>query len=210
MDKLPEWITAIGTLVTAGGVLFLRKQLELMRIQIDADHERSRRENSINYLFEWSNGLLRSSSLARRLAEELNDDQTKALAKEEPLTLNKKHKDLVLGVLSAVPKSGLEETPHGIVLDKSQVADIRWQLVRYLNILESIFVAARHGVASKEILIEQFHYLYDKKEGHYVLKKFREAMGGAEAYPALDDLERELSERHKPIPGQDRITTSTL
>src|SRR5438445_13850692 len=103
MHRLPEWITAIGAIVTAGGVLFLWKQLNLMRIQIDADHDRSRRENSINYLFEWSKGLLRSSSLARRLVEELNADQTRALADEDELTIDKKHKDLVLGVLSSVP-----------------------------------------------------------------------------------------------------------
>jgi hypothetical protein len=201
MEKLPEWVTAIGTVVTAGGVLFLWKQLKLMQKQVTDDHDRSRRENSINYLFEWSKGLLRSSSLARRLVEELNADQTRALADEDDLTIDKKYKDMVLGVLSVVPTGGLKETSHGIVLDRSQVADIRWQVVRYLNILESVFVAARHGVANREILVEQFDYLYDKGKRHYVLKEFRKVMGGAEAYPALDELEKYLSEKHKPKEG---------
>jgi hypothetical protein len=208
MLKLPEWITAIGTIGTAGGVLFLWKQLNLMRKEIDADHDRSRRENSINYLFEWSKGLLRSSSLARRLVEELNDDQTKALADEHELTIDKKYKDLVLGVLSVVPKDGLNESDRGIILYRSQVADIRWQVVRYLNILESVFVAARHGVANREILVEQFNYLYDKGKRHYVLKKFREVLGGAEAYPALDELETSLREKHTPTEGLKPIRTS--
>jgi Leukotriene A4 hydrolase, C-terminal len=121
MHSLPEWITAIGTLLTAGGILFLRKQLQLMKLQIEADHERSRRENSINYLFEWSKGLLRSSSLARRLVEELNEEQTKALANEEEFRIDKKHKDLILGVLSVAPNTGLNEKAHEIVLNKSQV-----------------------------------------------------------------------------------------
>ena len=209
MDKLPEWLTAVGTLVTAGGVLFLWKQLKLMQVQVAADHERSQRENSINYLFEWSKGLQRSSSLARRFVEELDDQQTKALAKEEEFTLSKAHKDLVLGVLSTVPPPTLKETAHGIHLDKSQVAEIRWQVVRYMNILESIFVAARHKVANKEILVEQFDFLFNPKEGHYFLKNFREAMGGAKAYPALSELEEELRARHnKRIAGLPEIRTT--
>jgi len=68
---MPEWITAVGTAVTAAGVLLLWKQIQMLWIQIRADHERSRRENSISYLFEWSKGLVQSGSLARRLAETL-------------------------------------------------------------------------------------------------------------------------------------------
>jgi hypothetical protein len=208
MDKLPEWVTAIGTVATAGGVLFLWKQLKLMRIQVTADHERSRRENSINYLFEWTKGLLRSSSLARRLVEVLDERQTKALVREEELTLSKFHKDLVLGVLSAVPPPTLKETADEIHLDKRQVAEIRWQVVRYMNILESIFVAARHKVADKNILVEQFDFLFNPEEGHYFLKKFREAMGGAKAYPALSELEEELKARHdKRTAGLPEIET---
>jgi hypothetical protein len=43
-----------------------------------------------------------------------------------------------------------------------------------------------------------------------VLKKFREAMGGASAYPALDDLEKELVERRnrRKADGLPRIQTS--
>jgi hypothetical protein len=215
MHRLPEWITAIGTIVTAGGVLLLRKQidllwkqLELMGIQVKADHERSQRENSINYLFEWSKGLLRSSSLARRLAEELDPKQTKALAKEEELALDKAHKELVMGVLTPGPHYVLKETAHEIVLDKSQVADIRWQLVRYLNNLESIFVAARHGVANEEILIEQFDYLYDERQGHHILQNLREALGGAKAYPALHELEKKLTAKHGPAAPLGTIQTS--
>jgi hypothetical protein len=77
-----------------------------------------------------------------------------------------------------------------------------------LNILESLFVAARHGVADSDILEEQFDYLYDKGKGYYVMKKFRDAMGGEKSYPALDELERKLKERHPPKPGLPQIGTS--
>src|ERR1700722_3443789 len=196
MDKLPEWLTALAALVTAAGVFFLWKQLRLMQIQVAADHERSRRENSINYLFECAKGLLRPSSLARRLVEVLDDRQTIALVHEEELTLAKTHKDLVLGALPSTPHPILKETADEIHLDKSQVAEIRWQVVRYINILESIFVAARHEVADKQILIERFGFLFNPEKGYYFMKKFRDAMG-AKSYPALSDLEEELKARHE-------------
>jgi len=86
-----------------------------------------------------------------------------------------------------------------------EVADIRWQLVRYLNLLESIFVAGRHNVADMDILIEQFGYLVSPREGHHLLKKFREAIG-ADSYPALSELEKILEERRsKPGAGKGPI-----
>jgi hypothetical protein len=205
VDRLPEWVTAIATAITATGVLTLRKQILMLRQQMTADHERSRRENAINYLFEWSRGLSQVSSLARRLAESLNDDQTRNLAGERPMRLSIDKRNLVLGCLSHVPEGGLKESNNEILLDEREVAEIRWQLVRYLNILESIFVAARHNVADKDILLEQFGYLVSSRQGHHLLKRFRDAVGG-ESYPALSELEKTLEERHsRSQPGKPKI-----
>jgi hypothetical protein len=206
-----EWTTAIGTvvvalgtLVTAGGVIFLWKQIGLLREQgdlltkqITADHDRSRRENAINYLFEWSRGLLQANSLARKLVEGLNETQTLDLAKEKPLRLGTEKRDLVSGVLSKIPEGGLKEQGGEILLGEREVSDIRWQVVRYLNNLESIFAAARHNVADRGILIEQFGFLVSPREGHHLLRKFRDALGGAEAYPGLHELEEELERKYK-------------
>ncbi len=196
MSDVTEWVTAIGTAVTAGGVVLLWKQLDLLRKQVIADHERSRRENAINYVFEWSTGVLRGGSLARRLAENLDEQGTRDLVNERPLKFPADKKGHLLGVLSKVPEGGLQEKDGQILLGESEVSEIRWQLVRYLNILESIFAAARHNIADKEILIEQFGFLVSPREGHHLLKRFREALG-TEGYPSLSELEKELEKLHE-------------
>jgi hypothetical protein len=195
-----EWVTAVGTVFTAGGVVFLWKQLDLLRKQVVADHERSRRENSINYLFEWSKGLLQGTALAHKLVESLDEEHTRDLVAERPLKLPVAQKSRLLAVLSKIPQGGLPEKDGQIILGESEVSELRWQVVRYLNILESIFAAARHNIADKEILIEQFGYLVSPKEGHHLLKKFREALG-KEGYPALNQLEEDLERQHTAKPS---------
>jgi len=216
LHEIAELVTALGAAVTAAGVLLLWKQIDLLKEQAVllkdqvialknqavADHDRSRRENAINYLFEWSRGLFQSASLARRLAEGLTEQQTLELIHERPLRLSAEKKNLVLGVLSKVPQEGLLEQNGEITLKEREVSDVRWQLVRYLNILESIFAAARHNVADKDILIEEFGFLHSPTEGFHLLKKFRDAMG-ADSYPALMELDEELEQRRKLEKGKE-------
>jgi len=76
--------------------------------------------------------------------------------------------------------------------------------VRYLNILESIFVAVRHNVADKDILIEQFGFLLSPREGYHLLKTFRHVLG-TEGYPALSELEGELENRHIATRGKPAV-----
>ncbi len=187
----------------------LRDQAYLLTKQIVADHERSRRENAIHYLFEWNRGLLQANSLARRLAEGLTDDQTRNLVNEKPLRLNANKKSLLLGVLSNVPPEGLQESNGEILLGEKEVSDIRWHLVRYLNNLESIFTAVRHNVADKQIMVEQFEYLVSPQEGYHLLKKFRDALG-PRGFPALGELEQELAERHKAPVGRGPVVDQSF
>lgn len=127
------------------------------------------------------------------------------MANEKPIKVGIDKKNLVLGCLSRLPEGGIKEANAEISLGVREVADIRWQLVRYLNLLESIFVAGRHNVADMDILIEQFGYLVSPREGHHLLKKFREAIG-ADSYPALSELEKILEERRsKPGAGKGPI-----
>jgi len=197
MNKLPEWITAIATVVGAGSVL-------LLWWQIRADHERSRRETAISFLFEWATGLLRSASLARKLAETLTEQEAKDLADEKPLTLPKDKENIVLGCLAKPPEGGLKEENGRILLGVREVSEIRWQVVRYLNLLEILFSASRHNVADKGIVAEQFSYLAEK--GNHLLRPFRDALGGETAYPAIASFEEDLKQQKlKQIRGKPRI-----
>lgn len=196
MDKLPEWITAIGTLGTAFGVWLLWKQTSLAQQTLKDDHERSRRETAINYLFEWSRGLLQTASLARKLAESLNKEQAIALAKEKPFRLPADKKGWVLACLTKPPAGGLKEDHGEILLEEAQVAEIRWQVVRYLNLLESVLAGFHHNVADRDIMKEEFGYLVSSEEGFHALREVRNALG-PKGYPAIADLEKTLEQQRE-------------
>ena len=68
---------------------------------------------------------------------------------------------------------------------------LRWEIITYLNILESVFIAYRHNVADKKIIKEQFRYLVNPTENHFVLEEFRKA-SGEENYPGIRDFAKEL------------------
>jgi hypothetical protein len=205
-----EWITAIctavialGTLVTAAGVVFLWQQARLLKAQLvsaHADQVRLRRQTAIGYLFEWSRGLQQGWSLARRLAEKLDDVQSQALADEKPLTLSNQLKPLVIGVLPEIPDTVRNATAD-IALGEREVSAIRWQLIRYLNSLEILFTAARHDIADHDILLEQFDYLVSPKEGRYFLEKFREAVG-RDGYPSVDWAQTKLMAKLRALRTQ--------
>lgn len=195
MGKVAEWITAIATAITSAGLF-------LLWYQVKADHERSRRENAIKYLFEWSSGLTQRNTLARKIAENLNETEARDLVNYKPLKLPLDKENWLLGCLPNVSASGLKKNGGHIELNEAQVAEIRWQVVHYLNLLESVFAAARHNVADWDMLIEQFGYLVSEKEGYKVLGNVRAALGGDDAYPAIAEMQRRIVEKRQPKAGK--------
>jgi hypothetical protein len=128
---------------------------------------------------------------------------------EEPITLIAKKKNLVLGCLSKIPEGGIPEHGGEITLGKKEVSEIRWQVVRYLNILESIFAGCKHGVADEAILIEEFGFLDSPTEGHHLLKRFRDKVG-PQGYPGIEWLESRLAEMRQNRPERPAPLPSRL
>ena len=93
MNPTPEWITAIATAVSSGAIILLwfqtsllkeqgrtaLAQLDLLKQEITADHERSRRQNAIALLQHWTVQLNRELSSARKLVERLDAAQCRDL-----------------------------------------------------------------------------------------------------------------------------------
>jgi hypothetical protein len=186
MDCILSWLTAIASLITAGGIWFLW-------LQIKADHERSRRERACELVLEWSKSLRQGSSLARKLVETFTEEQARKLHKSEALEIEGDKYEIIKACLEESTDTARIEQANGKVkLNGRQSSILRWHIVCYLNTLESILMARRHGVADRKMINEQFRYLVSPTEGHSILRNYRQASGGANVYPAIEEFVQEL------------------
>jgi hypothetical protein len=189
---LDEW-SKVATIVGAVGVLALGIQLYIAYRQVKADHERSRRERSVEVLMEWSKNLKKEGSVARKIIECLNEEQCKEVFSQQTVKISKKHE----GILAQFFGQELVASQDGesIELTEAQSTELRWHAITYLNSLEFTLVAWQYSVVDREIIESQFSYLFRPAGGHEVLKYFRRAAGGEESYPAITVFAAHLSRK---------------
>lgn len=120
---MAEWITAIAAVVTAYTVFVAWRQFK-------ADHERSRRERSVELILEWAKSLNPKASSARKFAEALTKEQSVSLFKQEEIEIELKHKSLLEACLD---EETIEEKNNKIILTRKQVSKIRWEVISYLR-----------------------------------------------------------------------------
>ena len=65
--------------------------------------------------------------------------------------------------------------------------------------LESVMTAWKLNIVDRDEIENQFQYLYNPERGWNALKPFREAAGGAEAYPNIEEFMNKLSENRKKV-----------
>jgi hypothetical protein len=138
------------------------------------------------------------ASGARKLADLLNEEECRKLLNEQDLALTATHKGLVEACL---PNQVAQEEGGRIMLSSSQTAEIRYLVIKYLNTLETVLAGWRHNISDRAMIDEEFQYLLDSKEGHKMLKLFRQVQG-EEAYPAILEFEQHLVESKKPRSGK--------
>lgn len=182
--EITAWISAVANIFIALGV-------GLAWWSFRGDHERSRREKAIELISLWALNMNKRGAAARKLVETLDKEKSKSLFNQEPLKINKKYS----GLLQAALESKVNE-PIGdnITLDELQSSELRWQIITFLNNLESVLSAWRHNVADKDIITEQFRYLLSTTDGHYILEEFRVAAGGNQSYPAIQEFVKHIKE----------------
>lgn len=179
----------IATIIAAGAVFFVMLQAILVKKQLKADHERSRRENSVNLLLEWTKNLDQLSPLARKIIESLSEEQTRNLYN---LRATKISSEMKISLMQIFPNesdsSGVEKfSDEGgfITLNEGDVSKLRSLGMNYLNVLEAILVAWQYSVIDRQIIEHQFAFLFAPEQGHYALEKLRTAAGGEKSYPAI-------------------------
>lgn len=193
--SLQEW-ASIATIVGSMAVVGISFQVYISHRQLKADHERSRREKSVDILMEWSRNLKKEGSLARRIIECLNEEQCRDVFNQQELKINRKHEALLVQLFGK-DIDGLNEGGDKIQLTEAQSTELRWHAISYLNTLEFTLVAWQYSVVDKQIIEAQFSYLFRPADGHEVLKHFRKAAGGENSYPAIEIFTAHITQKRR-------------
>jgi len=186
----------IATIIGSIAVIGVFVQIWLTKKQLKTDHERSRREKSVELLIEWSKNLKEDTSLARKIVETLDDEECRNLYNQEDVKVSEKYSDSLRKILSI---EKLEAKDGIVLLSGDKVSKLRWHVMTYLNMLESILVAWQYSIVDRQIIEHQFSYLFSPEQGHEALKKFRVATGGEKSFPAIEIFTNHLEEKRRSI-----------
>lgn len=190
--NLSEWAD-VATIVGSFAIIGIAVQVYIQHRQLKFDHERSRREKSVDVLQEWSRGLKKEGSVARKIIECLNEEQCREVFNQQEVKISKKHENLLIQLFGDKIKS----EDDLIILSEGQTTELRWHTISYLNSLEYTLVAWQYAVVDKEIIETQFSYLFRPSDGHEVLKHFRKAAGGENSYPAIEVFVAHIAEKRR-------------
>ena len=209
--KITDWVmmaVVILNLFLAAIIIF---QYSLSKKVFEQDHEKSRKEKAIELLMFWDQTLARSSTLARKLVENFNFEQSKQLLNQEAITnLDIKYKNSFLTIFPDLEKQGqegIDETVDGnfFTLKKEYFGLLRWEIISYLNNLETVLSSWAHNVCDKKMIAEQFEYLVSTQNNHFLLEYFRQACGPS-SYPCISKFITELKEQAvKPNPSKKKL-----
>lgn len=196
-----QGFAAIGGMAIS---LLALTQIRLVRKQIAADHERSRRHRAVSDLRDWNAHLNETVTSARRLVETLSDEQLECLREGRELWVGAELKavaTVALGSNGAPPPSVSNDR---ILLSAEHAIRLRNLCIAHLNACEISLVGWRHGIADRQILEEQLNYLVDLKRDWRMLENFRSVVVGDGAYPSVAQFVQVVYKRKLEVAQQTR------
>jgi len=180
--NLSDWAD-LATILGAVAVIAAAVQVIIGYRQFKADHERGRREKTVELITEFFAKQKKEGPIARKIVESLNEEQCREIIAQQSVVVSSKLKLLVQQLF---PDQKFDHENGTITLTENQSVELRWLVLSYLNALETLLVAWQYTIVDREIIETQFSYLFKPSEGHEVLKEFRTAAGGEDAYPAIE------------------------
>lgn len=190
----------IEALATVGSLI----SIWFMIVQFHSDHEKSRREKTVDILLEWKKSITEDTYIIKQLCEKLNEEQCRKLSLLEAFNVEADWYKEFCEIFKDGSEQKKDENPifpksiycedcsctkkNDIPLTKAQVKKLRWELTNYLNILEIVMVAWENKIVDTEVIEQEFAFLINKKEGKTLLETFRIAVGDENTYPAIKDF----------------------
>jgi hypothetical protein len=176
-------VSDIASIAAAGAATIAAFQIFVLRTQLRSDHERSRREKAVELMqfFVTTAEVQNVATLdIRRFAESLNKAQSQLLCEGKTFEVDVASKSLL-------PHDLIQQQDNNgrVQVDESACRAIKIQLMKYLNILETVATAWRHNIADREIIEEEFKSIVSVKTNAFVLEEFRLATG---IYPSIAEF----------------------
>ena len=189
-------ISQIAIIVGVLSIIGVAIQIHLTKKILKADHERSRREKTVELLRDWSKSVEKEQTWARKLVEKFTAEQCRSLFSQRVFMVQvelKPHLDQFFDIEEEQVKDNC------IALTEKQMVSLRWYVVTYLNLLESILVAWQYGIVNRDIIEHEFSFLFSPEDGHSALQAFRTAAGGEQSYPAIEIFANHLEQKRKSV-----------
>ncbi len=185
----------LGTIISIVMMIFAFKELKLLRKQIESNQKNECCKLTIDLLLNWSQNLTSDMSRSRKIVEQFDIEQCKKLFDNELFEVKpKQYKYICRRIYKRDPYFLSNRV---IKLKPLEVNTLRDDVIKYLNLLESILAARQYGVADDELITKEFKYLVKSKSGECVLSVFREAMGDIESYPAIKKFCEDMNKKSK-------------
>lgn len=212
MYDMIENIEMVCSVITALSTIFIGIQLFQTARAEKKHHEEMRRIKTVEIMENWSKSLKKETSFAEKIVEGFTEEQCRWLYFKEEFELDcKKGRDICQICKEKAPDAHHTECQNCITGGKfklagAQLAEFRWYVVGYLNMLESVMTAWNLNIVDREEIEDQFQYLYNPEKGWDALKHFREAAGGISAYPNIEKFMQEMQKRrNKERPARAKL-----
>ncbi len=163
-----------------------QKGMELLRSQIQVDHEAQRRYRAIDDIQKFAETLDKTHPSARKIVDEFTVDECNCLIERKPLRVAEKHHGALKYALAGVlDKEALKAEGGEFLLDSEHVAHLLGLIVEHLNRIECALQGWFNGVSDSQIIETQFRYIVSIREGRYILENFRSHRLLEHSFPAI-------------------------
>lgn len=200
--------------------------------QIKGEHEKSRREKCLDLLMTWTTHLTPETNFAVKIVEQFDREQCTKLCKMEEFSVSsklcyeikkvysdhgKEDENAICKYLNNEGKNDgkncaecklckKDKKSGNVPLDKYYIKKLRFSIIQYLNLLETVLIGWQNGIVDRDIIESQFTYLHDPTNNKNCLQDFRTASGSEETYPSIEAFCIKLVEnRKKKLKGKDYI-----
>lgn len=176
-------------LALAGVIYTLHMQqrgMELLRSQIQVDHEAQRRYRAIDDIQKFAETLDKAYPSARKVVDEFTVEECNHLIERKPFKLASKHLGALKYALADIlTGKELQGDASGIQLESEHLAHLLSLVVGHLNRLEVALQGWFNGVSDSQIIEAQFKYIISVREGKYILENFRSHPLVQHSFPAI-------------------------
>lgn len=179
-------------------------QVDLAKSAYTESHELERRKTAIHLIRDWVDFLHKNGTGAKAFAETLDFQNTKLLWQEKQLDIPLKLKAYLEKTVPSIgPIQTINESTARLTEPQSSI--IRREAVSYLNTIETVLAARRHGIADEEMLEEQFANLVAPSDGKQILVQLRNIAGGVSAFPSIEEFVREIEQKNVAVPKKAKL-----